>query len=41
MKLIAGEGGVGRYFNFLPPCWFSLSNSEAVKVGTLTFFSIQ
>ena len=24
----------------LPPCWFSLNNSERVKVVTLTFFSI-
>ena len=31
-----GEGGV-----ILPTCWFSLNNSEMVKVATLEFCSIQ
>ena len=27
--------------NFIPPCWFSLNNSETVKAVTLAFCSIQ
>ena len=32
-----GAGGGGGRGNFFPPCWFSLNNSETIKVVTLTF----
>ena len=33
---VLGVQGGGRG-NFTPPCWFSLNNSETIKVATLTF----